>query len=192
MSLASYKASLRPIVRAYWSGVFDQQTFTEEMTFAIADGLDQAFAEGAKQCGILPEDYTDAENKALTDSIKKEQGHIGNLESFVFEHRKGEGKLGEAFARLNDWALRYTDVSNQAKALTCKDKKLEWRVGPTEHCRTCAKLNGKVKRASVWDSSGIRPQNPPNPLLVCKGFRCQCELFVTNKPVSKGPLPRVP
>jgi hypothetical protein len=56
------------------------------------------------------------------------------------------------------------------------------------NCNDCLKLEGKVKRASVWEASGIRPQSHA---LECRGYNCQCSLEETNEPLSRGPLPGI-
>ena len=81
--------------------------------------------------------------------------------------------MGFYVHRVNElWVNRYRDVRNQAKVLACKDEKFVWRLGATEnHCSTCPRLDGKVKRGSQWEKSGIRPQNPPNTELECGGWK---------------------
>ncbi len=98
--------------------------------------------------------------------------------------------LRAASSRLPMWINRYRDVVNTAKLMAGEDVKLVWRIGPTkEHCRSCSRLNGKVKRKSQWIASGIRPQSPQ---LECHGFNCLCTLNPTSEPASRGPLPRIP
>ena len=91
-----------------------------------------------------------------------------------------------------DWAnesLTVVEVVNLARTMADANQKLVWGLGPTEHCRTCLKLDGKVKRAEVWAAANIRPQSPD---LACGGWRCQCTLEPTDAPASPGPLPRIP
>jgi hypothetical protein len=84
-------------------------------------------------------------------------------------------------------------VRDKAKVMACADTKLEWVQGPSEEgCGSCSRLNGKVKRASYWNRVNVLPRVHGAPYLACNGFRCQCELKETNKPLSKGPLPRLP
>ena len=60
-----------------------------------------------------------------------------------------------------------------------------------DNCRTCLALDGKVKRASFWDTTGVHPQ-ATNGTLECNGYNCGCELIPTDEPLSRGPLPNVP
>jgi hypothetical protein len=192
MSLNSYQRSLRSNFRGYWSGAFTQAQFSDGMISSITRGLTQAWREGAKECDILPGDFTTEERDALAAAIQKEISNVNEVSEFIEANSKAnQGKLVTVLARIPLWLNRYRDVRNEAKTMACKDKKLEWRLGATEkHCSTCPRLHGKVKRASFWLRSGIQPQRPPNPALQCGGWNCLCELVRTNKPVSKGPLPR--
>ena len=63
------------------------------------------------------------------------------------------------------------------------DPWLQWQVGPTEHCKDCARLNGQVHRASEWRASGWQPQSTA---LECNGYRCQCRFLETDGPGRGG------
>ncbi len=60
------------------------------------------------------------------------------------------------------------------------------------NCSSCLKLDGKVKRASWWTENNVLPRVPGAPWLACKGWRCQCGLFTTDKPLSRGRMPKLP
>jgi hypothetical protein len=81
------------------------------------------------------------------------------------------------------WANRYNDVVNQATMLTAKaGGKLMWVMGATEeHCSTCARLHGIVAYRAEWELARVYPQRPPNPVLECGGWRCQCRLEPTSE-----------
>ncbi len=126
--------------------------------------------------------------------IVEEQSHIAEFLTAIESANKAAGaKLGPQLERAKSWTLRAPDVQNQARTLACGDKKLKWIRGPTsDGCRTCIRLDGKIKRASTWQRAGVHPQRPDNPTIECRGFRCLCELRPTDEPLSRGPLPRFP
>jgi len=191
MSISTYRRNLRAAVRGLWTGAISADQFVGVMKADIDRNLTRAWDAGAKECGVKPDEYTDAEHLALAQAILKEQTFVEQFGADIQAGSKAnKGKLTPLFRRVELWANRYNDIKNQAKALICKDKKLEWVYGDTVHCSTCLALHGKIKRASQWQASGIQPQNPPNKNLECGGWKCQCTLRVTDKPVSKGPLPR--
>jgi hypothetical protein len=192
--IATYQRSLRSAVRGLWLGTIDVSQFNNAIESAINRGLTRAWQEGAQDCGIKPDELSQDELIALDERIIEELDRIPNLSQLVQANLKVDGgKLTPLFERLDLWTNRYRDISNQAKTMACADEKLIWRLGPTErHCRTCPRLDGKIKRGSTWLSLNLRPQNPPNALLECGGWNCLCELNPTDRPVSRGPLPRVP
>ncbi len=189
-----YRRRLRGIMTGFWSGALDYDQFFSMMMSAIRRGLTRAWNAGLREVGVLPEEQTQAELLALQNIIYKEFSYIDGLAQFIEARRKESGsKLKDALARLDLWIQRELDTQNQAKAIAGKNQKLKWVLGQTEkHCRTCTKLNGKVKRASIWAAAGLRPQSPPNGKLECQGWRCQCYFLPTTERASPGRLPRVP
>jgi hypothetical protein len=190
-----YRFYLRQNVRGYWSGQLDFVGFYNSTEIAIEQGLTGAWREGAKDMGVNPDELTPTELAGLENMIRAEQSHIADLAERIEAGSKANGgKLQPLFDRVEGmWVLRYQDARNRARAMAGADKKLEWVMNPRkEHCSSCLKLSGKVKRSSQWLAAGVLPQNPPNDKLECKGFKCGCELKPTDKPISKGPLPRLP
>jgi len=193
MSINQYRKGLRSATRGLWNGSLDRRQFRSAMNGVIDRRLFQAWLEGAAECGIDAADLTVDEQADLAKAIREEQSNVPAFADRIQENSKvNKGKLIPLLDRINNlWVNRYRDLRNQAKTIACKDKKFIWKLGATEvHCSTCPKLDGKVKRGSVWTKAGIRPQNPPNSAIECGGWNCLCELLPTNKPVSKGPLPR--
>lgn len=187
--LEAYRRALRSPVRGLWQGVIDESQFEEAMLSVIGRGLNRAWIEGAAECGIGPEELTQAEQETLAGRVTEEFGHVGGFGAAIAENsRANGGKLTPLFGRLEMWVNRYRDVINQAKAMACKDGKAIWRIGPTEqHCRSCAGFNGRVYRFSTWESNGAMPQSQN---LLCRGFRCLCNLDPTDGPITKGRFPR--
>jgi hypothetical protein len=187
----NYRKGLRNSVYGLWAGVLDKSDFQNAMSSTIERWLTVAWNEGAAECGISPEELTVEEHRALLNAIDSELGHLSGYADYIIQNSKANGgKRDTVFKRLEGWVRRYQDLTNRAKTMACKDKKLEWSLGATEdHCRICNKLHGKVKRASYWEAAGLHPQDPPNDRLDCGGWNCLCELRLTDKPISKGPLP---
>lgn len=187
---ASYARDVRGIARALWNGSFDYDQAFGFMWEIIPIGLTTAWHAGARECGILPADMSPDEKQALATAIRAERGYINGFLAFVDEHSKANGgKFATVKARADLWGYRYIDVQNRARLMACADQRLEWVWTPEkEHCVDCGRLNGKTKRASYWARFDIRPQSPR---LACKGFQCGCNLVPTDKPLSRGPLPRL-
>jgi hypothetical protein len=190
----SYGRDLRGIARVFWRGAVDFDQAYGLLLDTIRIGLTRAWYEGAQACDITPGDLSPEERAELTGAIALEQSHIIGLLDFIQKHsKKNKGKFATVRARVALWELRYIDIVNRAKLMACADQKLEWVRGPTsDGCSTCISMSGKVKRASYWAARGPHPQDPPNETIKCGGWNCLCELLVTDKPLSRGPLPKWP
>lgn len=188
--LNAYRSALRSAIRGLWTGALTRIEFEDFMFTALFRRYTEAWAEGASACGITPADYTEAERLRLEQMIYEDAGHIfGLADAIEATNRAAGGTLGPFFSRAELWVNRYNAVMAEAQTMACADQKLAWRLGPTrEHCSSCLKLNGKVKRASQWQAAGIRPQSRE---LECGGWRCLCKFEVTTEPISKGPLPKI-
>lgn len=192
-TLAGYQLNLRAAIYGLWSGKMDFDQAFQQIYAAIDRGLTQGWYEGAKECGITPAELSPEERAALAQAQAIEKSYVFQLLADVEENSQANGgKRAALYQRLDGWVNRYRDMVNRAKLMACADKKLRWDLGPTEHCTSCAKLAGKVKRASYWQQRGIHPQAPPNPLLECEGWHCQCSLTPTDEPATPGPLPSLP
>lgn len=191
-TLSGYQLNLRAAAYGLWSGRMDYYAAFDQMFGAIDRGIPQAWAEGAKECGIQPDEYSPEEQQALAQAIASEKNYVDEFLTWIEEHSQANGGKRDAiYSRLDIWVNRYRDIINRAKAMACADQKFMWVLGPTEHCKSCAKLAGRVKRGSFWQEH-VMPQNPPNGQLECGGWKCQCGLEPTDAPVSRGPLPSLP
>jgi hypothetical protein len=188
-----YRKSLRDAVRGLWGGVLDRDQFYDAMMATLQRRLPQAWYEGAQDCGIQPADLSPEERNALQQAMANEMSFILKFADDIMAGSKAkDGKLGPLLARVDLWAARYSDLQSRARVMACEDQKLQWVLGPTkEHCPSCLKLSGKIKRASYWQRVNVYPQNPPNPNLECNGFGL-CQLLPADERCSPGPLPRLP
>jgi len=167
--------------------------FGEDLAIAIEAGLNEAFRLGLRENDA---EMTDEWQAIVDEAIASEKTHIPDLSQYLFDTAPEAENTGEAMqlagARLEMWIRRYDDLYNQAVLLSADEKtKLEWVYGDTDHCTTCEELNGMVAYAREWDEAGIHPQQPPNGLLECGGWKCQCSLQATNKRHTRNVLDRL-
>lgn len=192
MSEATYKASILAASRGVYTGNFDVLSGAEAIFSAIRRGFEQAWREGAKECGVLPDERTEAETVVLNGLIGDNNQYVGNYIQFVFENRKTtETSFEKIKARAQLWVNRYQEVKAKAQSMACTDKKLQWVIDGGEHCRTCLKLNGRVARASAWAARDIYPRMV-NGKLKCGGYNCKCTFRETDQPVTRGRWPNLP
>ena len=116
--------------------------------------------------------------------------HILDYARQIEQAAANQAPIAPLMGRVALWVNRYQDVLNLSLITTAKqDDRFKWIYGDTQHCGTCASLNGVVATKEQWDASGFRPQNPPNQMLDCGGWRCQCRLEKTEEPVTEGGIP---
>lgn len=192
-TVSSYRATLRANVRALWTGTWDEFEFVAAMTSSILSGLTQAHNEGLASVGATSVDVSPEERRQLREVIANETGQVDSLTDFILKNSKANGgQLQTCFDRLALWLNRYPQVFEMGVLAGSRaEDNLIWRVGPTEHCGTCATLNGIVASKAAWLASGLRPRTPPNPRLICGGWNCQCTLSKTELPATAGGIPRV-
>lgn len=189
----NYRSGIRSAIRGLWMAALDYNQFTEGMLSVIHRGIPAAWYEGAAECGILPADLSPEEKTALRQAIFHEENYIGRLAIDIEAGSKANGGLlRPLMARGQVWVNRYEEVRQKAMVMACADLKTRWTLGAAEHCSSCVKLSGKIKRNSYWRRVGILPRVPAAPYLECQGYNCQCTLEPTDEPLSKGPLPRLP
>lgn len=183
------------VLKGYIRDLYDtgnEGFYLDRHSRLIEQQFERAWRAGLKEAGVPWEDMTDEELSALTKAIRDEQDRTLDFAEEILEAREAGISPARFYARAALWANRYNQMQGQALAMAGPNKNLEWVLGMTErHCRSCLKLAGRVKRASYWQSS-VMPQGAPNPLLECGGWQCDCRLVITDKPCSKGPLPRLP
>lgn len=189
-SKSEYGKSIRANVRRLWLGQVDTFDFVDGMITSIQRGFRRAWVQGAKQCGVLEDELTEDEQAALEQEINSDITYLLGFALAIEEGSKANGgKLTPLINRARMWVERYTAIVELAKIMACEDQKLKWTLNPAEHCKSCLKLEGKVKRASYWKNYDVRPKHWDK--LDCKGG-CRCSLEPTDEPISKGPLPSLP
>lgn len=170
------------------AGVGAMVRWTGDMTDAVYIGYEEAWREGEAAVGIRPEERTIEETIKLASLISDDLSRIMPLGDFIISHDKASGGLFEAvLARVELWTNRYNSVKHTAQVTAGADRKLRWRLGPTEeHCSDCAGYSDRVYRAGIWSKYDARPQSRS---LECGGWRCQCRFEQTDSPANSGHPP---
>ncbi len=167
------------------------------MAAAIETFLTEAWFEGMAQNEYQADEMTPEMQENLDGIIRDEKSFLPDLAAWISETvdriRPIDAAWPALHARLDVWANRWLDVKNQAiRATSEPDAKEMWVMGNTEqHCETCSALNGLVAYVSEWETAGFRPQSPPNSLLSCGGWRCDCSRVPTTKRRTKKVLDRL-
>lgn len=195
-TVAFYERKIEQLTRDLYNGRIEQREFEDALVSLMDQQLSKAWNEGMRENGLDPnKDFDDNQARILDDIKVKETEHIEDLSAAIVEAAQKDseagtpgGSLQGLYARDALWVNRYEDVVNTAIVVTSQpDDLLEWVYGDTDHCVTCETLNGQVATVAEWDESGYYPQSPPNDMLECGGWRCQCRLTPTKKPRTGPP-----
>ena len=179
---------IRSNVRSFWNGFVNYDGFYSMMMDSIRRGMTDAWREGAAECGLKMDELSAQERNQLEVMIFGQFDYITGFADAIDAGSKANGgKLAPLFARAERWINRYNEAKTQAAAKACANKKKVWKLGPTEHCRTCAGFEGRVYRYETWSDNGALPQSPN---LECVGINCQCSLNDTDARVTAGRFPR--
>lgn len=180
---AYYNRVLSKGVRDLYNGRISEDDLLTTMARLLDEQMRRAWNEGARENGwTMPDDMTPEWEAELQGIIDSEFAHVQQFIADVTYARDNAQPIQPLLDRVDLWANRYNDVVNQAKLSTAEPKdKYEWIYGDTDHCETCAGLNGIVATAGEWEQAMVWPQRPPNGQLECGGWRCQCRLEPTDK-----------
>jgi len=187
-----YRTMIRQPVYGLWSGKLDMSGFIEIITDALWMGLKGAWEAGAKAAGIMPDEMTDREISQMQTDIFNQFQYVPGFGQYIQSvSRAAGGKLESTLPRMGMWVARYKEFYERGMLMAKSNLKYRWTLGivKTEHCNSCLKLSGKIKRASQWLEANIYPKSPD---LECGGQHCACTYQQTNEPMSKGRLPKIP
>lgn len=195
-SYEQYRARLwGAMVRLYNGG--RDGNFLGSFARSIDEQLTQAWNQGADDVGVSPEEMTAEDMFILEGIINNENAFIEGVMGEIDAARANPEYTREMFdkewgARVDLWANRYNETVNRARMHFGAKERLEWRLGATEqHCSTCSQLNGIVAFGYEWDEARIHPQMPPNSMLECEGWRCDCSLEPTTRRRTAHALDRL-
>jgi hypothetical protein len=186
--IVSFRRNLRASVRGLWNGALTKRQALTTFRRAIERAIEMAWTEGAAECGIQEDELTVDELTARDEFIfEQNEFATGFIDTIAANSKANKGQLTPLLQRAEMWVNRYDDAKNQSKSLACADEKGEWFLGPTEkHCPSCSGFEGRVYRYSTWAANRALPKSI---CLACNGFRCQCDIRPTNKPITRGKFP---
>lgn len=182
--------SLRSAIYGLWLGEFSLWNFVDIVVMTIDRSYTRAWYESMAECGLTPSEMTDDERERLNTEVANDIQYAVTFGNDIMNNSKrAKGKLGPLMQRAEMWFSRYTYVRDLARTYACGDQKLRWVWNPRkEHCSDCARLNGRVYRASVWRKYDLSPRSRD---LECRGFHCGCQFIQTNEPVTPGRPPDI-
>ena len=178
-------------VRELYAGDIEAYDFEEVMLRLISEQLRKAWNAGMVELNLDPQtDQTEEGEAYLQEIMTSELDYVGPLAEDIIAAAEKKESIEQFRARVDIWVGRYEDTKNEAILFYSeKNQRLVWHFGATEkHCRTCEQLDGIVAFASEWETAQVMPQSPPNGLLECGGWQCDCRLEPTDQRRSPDAL----
>jgi len=190
-TVGHYERVLKEAVHDLYNGVIDDRTFIDNLLNLIDGQLTRAWNEGMRNNDLDPQrDMTPEWEEALENLKLNELDYVDDFADEIIRAAKAGDPIDPFLDRSTLWANRYNEVVNTSMITTRPEDRFAWRLGATEeHCATCATLNGVVATGQEWQESGYHPQEPPNGMLECGGWRCDCRFEYTEEPATEGGIP---
>lgn len=154
----------------------DRRAFGVVMRSLLKTYGTQAYKDGMASGGVYV-DTLDADDAAASAMVFVDQSqYISGLADDVFKTKTVTANT--AYARAQMWGKSLQAFNDAGLMAANQNAMYEWRVGMTEHCPDCLRLNGQVHRIRNWKASGWMPKGNK---IACKGYRCQCQLVRTTE-----------
>ena len=169
----NFGITLRKTATRLWRGQAAKAEFIDAFWLGVERGLWRAALEGIGSLGFAEDELSPTESAKLVSIIDAMRAFVPALADWIEENSQANG--GQFVAVTNrvtqNWVNRYQQVYQQAQALVGRDLKAMWWLGIAEHCKSCLKLAGKIRRWSWWNERGILPRVPGAEYLECRGYR---------------------
>jgi len=184
-SISTYRSSLRASAVAYLEDTVSQVGFVALMDSTVRLHVREAWIGGAAEGGLRQGDFTEEEIMSLETLVRSQQSYVMGVADFIAtEKRKEKPDFVAIFERLNLWVNQYAYFYNLGLMASKTNQKLQWLRGKTKAgCLTCTTYDMKIYRASVWKKYAPLPRSRE---LECKGYQCQCDLYPTDEPATRG------
>jgi len=185
-SEAYYNRELRRMVKNFYNGYLTDLDFIGVFANIIFGQTLRAYMEGLLKVGFDTNNMTGAMYAEIDEIRRNEENFVLDFIQQIKDARDAETGFEQFFPRVDVWTNRYPDIVNRGVLAGAQHTGvlLEWKLGVADHCATCVSLDGTVALAYQWSVSGFRPQSPPNDMLECGGWNCQCTLEPTDKPAT--------
>jgi len=190
-----YRARLWGAANRLYNGGRDAN-FVSSFVRSIDVQLTEAWNQGADEVGVKPDEMTSDDMVILSTIIENENQFVERIAGDIAQAHDDE-MTPEDFqkqfgSRVDLWSNRWKETVNRAHVQFGSKKRLKWNLGKTEqHCSTCQALNGIVAFGSEWEQARFHPQMPPNDLLECRGWLCDCSLTPTTERRTPKALDRL-
>lgn len=178
--LRDYDNRLTRFAHEALNGQMDAVDFRRAHKALIKSLAPDAYKEGISEGGGDPADLDAEDAQAVIGFVDEQSSYVNDFAKWLVStndagKRNWPEKRAELATRIDYWVQSMRALAQQALGKAQGDPVCEWKVGETEHCDTCAELDGQRHKMSWYLKRGYKPRTP-GAELDCKGFNCQCSL----------------
>lgn len=169
-----FHAELRNLVTL---GFVSDSSILADMRRLVKQGVEDAYFAGLAEGGVSADEASADDALMVVELNTQQQDHITDFVRAIRAAKDDKAAQRDILNnRVNLWTASIEAAGMQGLASAKANAMGEWVYGDTDHCDTCAGLNGKRHRLKWFTSHGYIPREPGSRTLDCHGFRCQCRI----------------
>ena len=124
----------------------------------IRSAAPDAYAEGLREGGIIPPEFDEEDTQAVKDWISSQLPFVNGFAGDVVAAAGDADAKRAILARIDMWVAALEALAAIALANARKNAMGTWKLGPTEHCKTCAWLSEQRHRLKWFLRYGYIPR----------------------------------
>ena len=186
--------SINEVLRAYantltrWvvdaaNGNMTAGAFTQQMTNELGTDSIAVYQEGMREGGIKDpaQEMDETDGEAIDNWLSSQVAYVAEFAADAVAVNKLSGDertaaRGVMLDRVAVWAQALESLGRIGAANSQGNMPGTWQFGDTEHCDTCAGLDGQRHRLKWFISKGYIPRQPGSDTLECHGYNCACQV----------------
>lgn len=178
---AQFETAIGDLFLAAVNGEIDRRRFGVVARGLIASYGRKTYRDGLEAGGADASEISDEELAEISQLAIEQSQYVTNVGEAIYKDEKVSPEQAAGKPQLW-WNKSMMPFYNAGLASADRNGNYEFQLGATEeHCIDCARLNGQVHRLRNWIKSGWMPQSSK---LSCGGWKCDCRIQKTNRPVS--------
>lgn len=175
--VAEYDNLLSSLFRKAWRGDITAGEMATEHKRILRNLAPGCYYAGMQDGGVEQSEADETDRQTIADWIAEQSSRVRDFAKAAVDAGKDKAAREQIQARADLWLAAMLALGNLGRASAQSNTMGEWVYGDTDHCDTCAGLNGKRHRLKWFTSRGYIPREPGSRTLDCHGFRCQCRII---------------
>ncbi len=169
-----FHADLRRLVTL---GFVSDSSILGDLRRLVKNAIADAYVEGLAEGDVSADEMSDDDALMIIELGDRQLEHVTNFVRDIRDAKNDKAAQRDILdRRLDLWTASVESAGAQGIASAKSNTMGTWQYGDSEHCATCAKLNGQRHRLKWFLSNGYIPREPGSQTLDCGGWACQCKI----------------